>query len=172
MSTDPFTRYCESLDFPMTIVTAFDGRERSGCLVGFHTQCSIEPRRWLVCISKANHTFGVARRAEWLVVHLLRDDQHALAQLFGGVTEDAIAPHEKFERAPGVPGPAERRFSTAAIGSPDACSSASTAGDHVAHVLEITEVGQEHAPAPQFGSMSVRDITPGHASVRTKAQWT
>ena len=84
MSADAFTRTCESLDFPMTVVTAFDGREHSGCLVGFHTQCSIEPRRWLVCISKANHTCGVAERAEWLAVHLLRDDQHALAQFFGG----------------------------------------------------------------------------------------
>src|SRR5471030_1371624 len=97
MSTDSFTNMCESLDFPMTIVTAFDGLEHSGCLVGFHTQCSITPRRWLVCISKANHTCGIAERAEWLAILLLRDGQHALAQFCGAVSGDSIAPHEKFD---------------------------------------------------------------------------
>ena len=31
------------LDYPMFIVTVSDGRERSGCLIGFATQCSIAP---------------------------------------------------------------------------------------------------------------------------------
>lgn len=162
MSADEFTRTCESLDFPMTIVTAFDGREHSGCLVGFHTQCSIEPRRWLVCISKSNHTCGIAERAQWLAVHLLRDDQHELAQFFGGVTGDSIAPHEKFDYFPWRPGPG---------GAPilDGCDWLAgrvleriDGGDHVIHVLEIAETRNEHAPAPQLGSKAARDIRPGH----------
>ena len=163
MSGDAFTRTCESLDFPMTIVTAFDGRERSGCLVGFHTQCSIEPRRWLVCISNANHTARIAAGAEWLAVHLLRADQHALAQLFGGVTGDALEPHEKFESCAWREGP----HGTPILAGCDWIAGRiierfDRGGDHVAHVIEVTESAQEHAPAPQLGSMSVRDIQPGH----------
>src|SRR5581483_8280772 len=63
-------RLAAHLDSPMVIVTAAapDGR-RSGCLVGFFTQCSIHPPRLLPCISKANHTFEVARAAPVLAVH-------------------------------------------------------------------------------------------------------
>ena len=58
--------------YALTVVTtvAVDG-ERSGCLAGFVTQCSIEPPRFLVCISKVNHTGGVVARAQALAVHLL-----------------------------------------------------------------------------------------------------
>jgi flavin reductase (DIM6/NTAB) family NADH-FMN oxidoreductase RutF/NAD(P)-dependent dehydrogenase (short-subunit alcohol dehydrogenase family) len=158
-----FTGICTSLDFPMTVVTAFDGRERSGCLVGFHTQCSIEPQRWLVCISKTNHTYGVARDADYLALHFLREDQHELAQLFGGVSEDDIAPHEKFERC---------AWHAGARGTPiiDGCDyiagrvlKRTDAGDHVAHVIDVSDAGKHHAPAPQLGSRAVRDIHPGHA---------
>ena len=74
-----------------------------------------------------------------------------------------IAPHEKFERCAWRAGPA---------GTPilDGCDWLAgrvlerfDCGDHVAHVLEIAEVGEEHVPAPQLGSPSVRDISPGHA---------
>jgi flavin reductase (DIM6/NTAB) family NADH-FMN oxidoreductase RutF len=163
MTADPFTRTCESLNFPMTIVTAFDGHERSGCLLGFHTQCSIHPRRWLVCVSKTNHTFGVAERAEWLVVHLLRDDQHALAEFFGGVTADDILPHEKFDLWSWRPGPGGTPILAGCDWLAGRILERFETGDHVAHVLEIAEVGQEHPPAPQLGSMDVRDIIAGHA---------
>ncbi|WP_255355718.1 flavin reductase, partial [Frankia sp. CpI1-P] len=55
--TEPtaFHEAVSAISYPMVIVTAAvpDG-ERSGCLVGFHTQCSIEPARYLLCISQAN----------------------------------------------------------------------------------------------------------------------
>ena len=57
---DGFLDLTGELDFSMLVVTAFDGRERAGCLVGFSTQCSIDPPRYLVCISTANHTARVA----------------------------------------------------------------------------------------------------------------
>jgi flavin reductase (DIM6/NTAB) family NADH-FMN oxidoreductase RutF len=49
----------------MFIVTAVgrDG-ERAGCLVGFATQCSIQPPRFLACISRENRTFDVVTEAE------------------------------------------------------------------------------------------------------------
>ncbi len=83
------------LDYPMVIVTAAANGERSGCLVGFHTQCSIEPMRWAVWISKANHTHHVARDAAVLAVHFPSVDDEDMAELFGGETEDEI---DKFDR--------------------------------------------------------------------------
>jgi flavin reductase (DIM6/NTAB) family NADH-FMN oxidoreductase RutF len=164
MSSDPFTQVCLSLDFPMTIVTAFDGREHSGCLVGFHTQCSITPRRWLVCISKANHTCGIAARAEWLAIHLLRDDQHALAQFFGSVSGDSIAPHEKFDYCAWRPGPGGTPILEGCDWLAGRVLERVDAGDHVIHVLEIAETGTEHDVAPQLGSKAIRDIVPGHVA--------
>ncbi|HEV3001376.1 MAG TPA: flavin reductase, partial [Solirubrobacteraceae bacterium] len=54
------------LDYPMFIVTATNGRERAGCLVGFATQTSIRPGRFLVCLSEKNRTYRVAGAAEFL----------------------------------------------------------------------------------------------------------
>jgi len=162
MNAASLARLCTSLDFPMVVVTAFDGCERSGCLVGFHTQCSIEPHRWLVCISTSNHTSGVAGRAEWLAVHFLRNDQHELAQLFGGVTGDAIAPHEKFEACAWQPGPGGTPILAGCDWIAGRVLQRIELGDHVAHLLEITEIGMDHAPAPQLGSQHARDIDPGH----------
>ncbi|MFG2784721.1 flavin reductase family protein [Streptomyces prunicolor] len=82
---DPFT---DLLDYPMYVVTAEGDGERAGCLVGFASQCSIEPARFMVWLSRANRTFRVAERAERLAVHLLRRDQDRLARLFGGETGD------------------------------------------------------------------------------------
>ncbi|HEX8931084.1 MAG TPA: flavin reductase, partial [Actinomycetota bacterium] len=42
-------RLVDRLDYPMLIVTAETDGERAGCLVGFATQCSIEPPRFLLC---------------------------------------------------------------------------------------------------------------------------
>ncbi len=86
--SDAFERIVAGIDSPMFVVTAFDGRERDGCLVGFATQCSIDPPRFLVCLSVKNRTTRIARNASVLAVHVLRDDQHAVAELFGGNTED------------------------------------------------------------------------------------
>jgi flavin reductase (DIM6/NTAB) family NADH-FMN oxidoreductase RutF len=162
MNGDALAQLCASLDFPMAVVTAFDGHEPSGCLVGFHTQCSITPHRWLVCISTANHTYRVAAASEWLVLHLLRDDQHPLAQLFGGVTEDAIAPHEKFEQCAWHPGPGGVPVLAGCDWVAGRVLERIEVGDHVAHVLDITEIGMDHAQAPQLGSQHARDIHPGH----------
>ncbi|MFF2364562.1 flavin reductase family protein [Streptomyces sp. NPDC058122] len=82
---DPFT---DLLDYPMYVVTAEAAGERAGCLVGFASQCSIQPARFMVWLSKANRTYRVAEHAERLAVHLLRSDQVGLARLFGAETGD------------------------------------------------------------------------------------
>ena len=68
------------VDSPMYVVTAAADGEHGGCLVGFATQCSIDPARFLVCLSTANRTFTIASRADMLVVHALHETDHALAQ--------------------------------------------------------------------------------------------
>ncbi len=78
------------------VVTASEpGGDPTGCLVGFTTQCSIDPPRFIVCISKVNHTYDAAHRAEGIGLHLLGEDQIDLASLFGEQTGDRI---DKFER--------------------------------------------------------------------------
>ncbi|MFF1377819.1 flavin reductase family protein [Streptomyces sp. NPDC058308] len=80
---DAFT---DLLSPPMYVVTAVaeDGR-RAGCLVGFASQCSLQPVRFAVWISKANHTYRLARQARTLAVHLLPRDRHDLAERFGSL---------------------------------------------------------------------------------------
>jgi hypothetical protein len=40
MADDGFGVIASSLDAPLIIVTAAEGQEQAGCLVGFHTQSS------------------------------------------------------------------------------------------------------------------------------------
>jgi flavin reductase (DIM6/NTAB) family NADH-FMN oxidoreductase RutF len=88
MASEAFDRITATLDTPMVIATTRAGDEMDGCLVGFTTQCSIDPSHFLVCLSKRNRTYEIARRASSLVVHMLYDDgrDRALARLFGEQT--------------------------------------------------------------------------------------
>lgn len=88
--TSSFDAFVGGIDRPMVVVTAAHGAERSGCLVGFSTQVSIDPPRFLVCISKKNHTYPVALAAATLTVHAVPADRLDLAQLFGGETGDEV----------------------------------------------------------------------------------
>jgi flavin reductase (DIM6/NTAB) family NADH-FMN oxidoreductase RutF len=148
-----------SLDYPMFIVTAVAGGDRAGCLVGFATQCSIDPPRFLVCLSERNRTFEVASRAELLVVHMVPSDATELADLFGGETGDEI---DKFERCAWRPGPG---------GTPvlDRCENwfagrvleRFAVGDHHAYLLEPCAAhgaGEER----QFDFHRAKRIDAGH----------
>ena len=68
---------------PAAIVTATSRNHRAGCLVGLHVQCSIEPLRALVCLSKVNRTHEVAAHAVRLAVHYPLESKMAIAELFG-----------------------------------------------------------------------------------------
>lgn len=87
---DAFEHLVGRLEYPMFVVTAGDGRERGGCLVGFTTQCSIDPPRFWIGISKQNHTHGIAQRATHLTMHVLDPGQRELAVLFGSHTGDEV----------------------------------------------------------------------------------
>jgi flavin reductase (DIM6/NTAB) family NADH-FMN oxidoreductase RutF len=91
-------RLVAELDYPMAIVTV----PGSGCLVGFWTQCSIEPPRWLVGVSKANHTHHHALDATTVAVHVLDQDDGGLARVFGELSGDDV---DKLALVPWSPGP-------------------------------------------------------------------
>lgn len=99
---ETFTRLAGGLDYPMLLVTTADGDDRAGCLVGFATQCSIDPPRFLVCISDKNRTAHLATRASALAVHVIPDGAIDLARLFGSETGDEL---DKFSRCRWHSGP-------------------------------------------------------------------
>jgi len=82
-------------DQALVVFTTAAGDQRSGCLVGFHTQCSIEPFQYAVWISKANRTYRLVPFASHFAVHFLRPGDEQVAELFGAETGDDI---DKFAR--------------------------------------------------------------------------
>ncbi|MEY2566226.1 MAG: hypothetical protein QOE35_755 [Actinomycetota bacterium] len=156
-----FERLAATVDYPMFVVTAAADGERSGCLVGFATQCSIDPTRFLACLSVKNHTYGVARRAEMLAVHLLHSDDTATAELFGAKTGDDI---DKFGLIPWHPGP----------GGVPVLDGAK--GWFAGPVIEIVDLGDHHGfvidplegdagtgdPDDLFTFQQAKDIEAGH----------
>jgi flavin reductase (DIM6/NTAB) family NADH-FMN oxidoreductase RutF len=146
-------------DYPMFIVTARRGDELSGCLVGFATQCSIDPLRFIVCLSDKNHTFRVAQETEMLAVHAVPDGAGALAEQFGSLTGDAV---DKFASVSWSEGPG---------GLPilDECGNwfagrileRVPAGDHWAFVLEPVR-GEGDEREGTFTFQEARSIEPGH----------
>jgi flavin reductase (DIM6/NTAB) family NADH-FMN oxidoreductase RutF len=155
-----FEDIAAELDYPMYVVTAAADGERSGCLVGFGTQCSIDPVRFLVCISKANHTFGVADRAEALVVHVLRGGDREVAELFGETTGDDVDKLSRYRWRHG-PGGAPVLDGVDWFGGP--VLSRFDGGDHVVFVIEPGD-GSHERHEPQLGFQAVRDLEPGHGA--------
>jgi flavin reductase (DIM6/NTAB) family NADH-FMN oxidoreductase RutF len=98
----PFTRLVNQLDYSMLVVTTAAGGQRAGCLVGFASQVSIHPPRFLVCLSVKNRTFRVGRSAGVLVVHFVTAQDGEWAELFGGETGDEV---DKLARVDWRPGP-------------------------------------------------------------------
>ncbi len=149
-----------SLDYPLFIVTAAKADRREGCVIGFATQCSFDPARFLACLSRENRTYRLGLVAEALAVHLVPRARSDLAELFGGETGDDI---DKFERCAWHAGPR---------GLPilDDCPSwfAGTIearlnlGDHVGFLLDPFKA--EFAPGEEilYFRAVKDDIEPGH----------
>jgi len=147
------------IDYPMYIVTASARGERSGCLVGFATQCSIDPVRFLICLSDKNKTFRVAQDAEVLAVHLVPAAADDLVALFGSETGDDI---DKFERCAWHEGPAGSAIL-------DDCPNwfagrvlhRIPVGDHGAFLLDPIDAGAGEDPS-QFDFHRAKRFAPGH----------
>ena len=156
---EEFGELISTLEYPMLIVTAATPNERAGCLVGFSTQASMQPLRFLVFISKVNHTMGVASRASLLVVHFLRDDNHDLAALFGEETGDEV---DKFSRCRWQPGPDGTPVLDGVAGwLAGPIRDRFDMGDHVGHLIDVTLARATRIGA-QLGAREVGDLTPGH----------
>jgi flavin reductase (DIM6/NTAB) family NADH-FMN oxidoreductase RutF len=102
MTDDAFDTIMSSLDSQLIVVTTAEAEEQAGCLVGFHAQSSIEPERYCVWLSKANHTYRVALRSTHLAIHFLTSLDLSLAELFGTLTGDSV---DKFAGLRVRPGP-------------------------------------------------------------------
>jgi flavin reductase (DIM6/NTAB) family NADH-FMN oxidoreductase RutF len=156
-----FSELTSSLDYSMLIVTSAVADERAGCLVGFATQCSIEPPRFLVCLSEQNRTLRVAARSNALVVHFVQAGDEALVELFGSRTGDEL---DKFERCEWHSGPRGlpvldgcRRWFAGAI------LERRSLGDHVGYVLEPF-AAESREPAKPFPFARAKRFPAGHPS--------
>jgi flavin reductase (DIM6/NTAB) family NADH-FMN oxidoreductase RutF len=156
-----FERIAETLASPMVIVTVRSGAEVDGCLVGFSTQCSIEPLRYLVCLSKANRTYEIARGAATLVVHMLRDDPHdrSLARLLGEHTAHEVDKLAGCEWRPG-PGGVPVLLGCDWFAGP--IVDRADLGDHVGFVLDVLEGEAPRAHDANLLFPDVRELDAGN----------
>lgn len=147
------------LDYPMLIVTATDGHRRAGCLVGFASQCGIDPPRYMVWLSKNNYTYTVAKASDRLAVHVPAPGNRALVELFGTVTGFEV---DKFTRCAWHDGPDGLPLLTDCpqwfVGR---VLSRHDTGDHEGVLLEPVDVG-EGAGLGQLGFQVVRDLDAGN----------
>jgi flavin reductase (DIM6/NTAB) family NADH-FMN oxidoreductase RutF len=158
--TDAFENIAGRLDYPMFVATTVgpDG-ERAGCLVGFATQCSIDPQRFLVCVSDKNRTHRVLADTDAIALHVVPADAEDVVELFGGETGDDT---DKFARCEWREGPGglpilERCPSWFAGRILDRI----VLGDHVGHVVEpfAGEAGHEGRAYP---FSRAKRVEPGH----------
>jgi flavin reductase (DIM6/NTAB) family NADH-FMN oxidoreductase RutF len=153
-----YVQLVRTLDYPVYIATTSVNNEPSGCLIGFATQCSVHPPRFLACISKKNHTFKLAKRASVLAVHVVDHRNRALAELFGGETGDETDKfkqvHWRFVDGAPVLDNCARWFTGRVLGHLDL-------GDHMGHLLEPVTVETGDA-CDQMTYQKARNIPPGH----------
>ncbi|MEU4347982.1 flavin reductase family protein [Streptomyces sp. NPDC023838] len=154
MSFDDFTALVDS---PVYVVTASAGGQRAGCLVGFAGQCSLQPARFVVWISTANHTYLVAEQASVLAVHLLPQD-HGLAVRFGAQCGAEV---DKFEGLAWTEGPDGTPLLTDAVGwFTGRILERFDGGDHVGFLLEpLAAQANDGKPLSLHQTL---DITAGH----------
>ncbi len=153
-----FARFMGSLNYPVLIATTVAAGERDGCVVGFATQTSIQPARFLACLSRANRTYRLARDASALAVHAVPRARIDLVELFGGETGDEI---DKLARCEWSPGPL---YLPILDGCPSWLAgtivSRHDLGDHEGHLIDPTEARYE--PGELLYFQDVKDIAPGH----------
>lgn len=158
--SDAFERLVGHLNYPMFVVTTQTHGTRAGCLVGFASQTSIAPPRFLIGLSKRNHTYRVGHDADHLAVHVLSRQHADLARLFGGQTGDEV---DKFDRCGWHAGPEDMPILDDAVAwFVGRVLARFDAGDHVGHILDPIA-----GEAPEsFGDLitfaDVADVEPGH----------
>jgi flavin reductase (DIM6/NTAB) family NADH-FMN oxidoreductase RutF len=156
-----FDALVEAMDGAMVVVTTAADGERNGCLVGFHCQCSIEPRRHAVWLSVANRTAELARHATHLAVHLLTTDDHDLAEHFGGQSGDEVDKLAGLEWTEGPGGvPLLHRLPNRFVGRIE--QAVPDIGDHRLYVLDVVDASATDRPGPFLRLSDATHIDPGH----------
>jgi len=148
------------MDYTMLIVTTCAEGMQAGCLVGFATQCSVDPPRFVVFLSNKNRTLRVAERSEALLVHFVPADAAGLVELFGTETGDDL---DKFARCRWKAGPgglpvlqdAPRWFAGKIL-------ERQAVGDHVGFLLEPFAAESAGEPG-SFLFHRAKPLEPGHA---------
>jgi flavin reductase (DIM6/NTAB) family NADH-FMN oxidoreductase RutF len=154
-----FEHLMAQLDYSLFIVTTAAEGERSGCLVGFASQVSIDPQRFLTCLSVKNRTFQVARRAGVLVVHFVPQYAEELAVLFGGETGDDT---DKFARCDWREGPdGVPILNSLADWFAGRILQTLDFGDHHGFVLDPI-AGEAHRSGSPLTFRRAKSIEPGH----------
>jgi flavin reductase (DIM6/NTAB) family NADH-FMN oxidoreductase RutF len=155
-----FQHLMAQLEYSLFIVTVANGEERAGCLVGFASQVSIHPPRFLVGLSVKNRTYRVASGgATVLVVHFVPTEAEELAVLFGGETGDDT---DKFARCAWREGPGgapilddlEDWFAGRVL-------ERLPLGDHCGFLLEPID-GEAHRSGSPLTFRRAKRIEPGH----------
>jgi flavin reductase (DIM6/NTAB) family NADH-FMN oxidoreductase RutF len=158
-ATRAFARMMGGLNYPVFIVTTTAGGERDGCVVGFATQTSVHPGRFLACLSRSNRTFRLARAAPALAVHLVPRERADLAELFGGETGDEVDKLARCEWAAGphdlpILGGCPSWFAGSILSRHDL-------GDHEGFLLD--PIAARYEPGELLYFQDVKYIEPGHA---------
>ena len=156
---EPLEAFVEGLDYPMLVVTVAARPHHQGCLIGFHTQVSIDPPRLLVCLSKANATTRAAAEATHLGVHVVGRERQDLAELFGGESGDWT---DKFAQVPWREGPhGVPLLSEATAWLVGAVLERHDLGDHVGTLLEPVD-GERKQRVPSLTFQQVSAVEAGH----------
>jgi flavin reductase (DIM6/NTAB) family NADH-FMN oxidoreductase RutF len=157
-----FETLVASADPPLVVLTTVAEDERAGCLVGFHAQSSIEPERYCIWLSKANHTYRVSLRAAHFAVHFLTAEDLALAERFGTRSGEDTDKFEGIDVEPdrfGVPllTACPNRMSLERIAVLD------DGGDHVCLTTRVSSAHTSGEFVPLRVS-SANHLDPGHRS--------
>lgn len=160
-----FDQITQSLDAPLLVVTAADGADRDGCVVGFHTQSSLEPLRYALWLSKANRTYRIALGSEYLGVHLLGADDRRLGSWFGGHTGDDVDPFAGVDLDPGPGGVPLLRAARARFAGRRVAMFEDDEGDHACFVVEAGpgRVSGAGTDVELLRVSDLSDIEPGHS---------
>jgi flavin reductase (DIM6/NTAB) family NADH-FMN oxidoreductase RutF len=148
------------MDGALVVVTTAVDDQLGGCLIGFHSQCSIDPPRYALWLSRANHTYRVAVFATHFAVHVLGPDDEEVAEHWGTLSGDTT---DKFADVGWTRGPGDvplldacpRRFVARRLTMLDDGS------DHVCFVVEPVEArGETDRPPLRLSAMD--GVEPGH----------
>jgi len=157
---ESFDRLVGMLDYTMFVVTTQADGHPAGCLVGFATQTSMSPPRFLVGLSRNNHTCRVAARSQHLAVHVLARRHIGLTHLFGGQTGDRV---NKFDHCSWRTGPEGMPILDDAVAwFVGKTLKRIDLGDHIGYLLEPVTGAAAERSDDLVSFSDVADLEPGH----------